>query len=219
MTAWNLRCKKNKKTTTFNLQTPCVFKACGSSLGSCRGKWAEKEPNWIQVVSWLTWESILFNQIRNNPRKVAVISIVLPIILSDLPVVWLASLLGSTSALHHHIINVRTVEYLQSAVLLGEGSERCAHTAWMKTLSSWKLEVGLCSREGGKDYICKWWHIALMRTRLLCLDYCSAAQKRSKLPSIIIKTYLRLFNYRSNGMQIKSRLAWIWLWIQLKCYW
>lgn len=63
--------------------------------------------------------SKLLNQIQNNPRKVSCISIVLPIILSDISCgERLASPLGSTSALHHHVIHVKTVKCLQSAAPL-----------------------------------------------------------------------------------------------------
>lgn len=59
----------------------------------------------------------------------------------------LASLLGSTSALHRLVVNVRAVEYLQSAVLLWRGNRAmCTHGVDENTEL---LEVG--SRSAGKE--------------------------------------------------------------------
>ena len=119
-----------------------------------------------------------------------------------------ASLLGSTSVLHYHVVNVRTVAYLQSAVLLCRGTERCAHTA--KTRNPW--EVGTRSvKQGWRYYVCKRKHIALMRMWLLCLDYCSTARERNKLPSAKIKTYLLLLLSLSVSRSSFIKSAHLWL--------
>lgn len=186
----------------------------GSFLRSSRGKWAEKEPNWIQVVSWQTWESILFNQIRNKSRLSGLFYQLFCQILLWCEVSQPAWINISAASSRRKCQNCWI--FTISGPAVWENRDMCAHCVDKNTEL---LEVGSLSVRQGRRPVLRLQKVKyrVNENEAVMFGLLLTAQQKGKVPSLIMKTYFHLNDYRSNEMQVKSRIAWTWPWIALKC--